>query len=92
LHRFLLSSLQSEFRRFGIPRGGDAGEYGYAVQRHIARHTALQAFGEETSRLTEIHDDGKSTFRRCSEISGDFEEVHSDLLTKSLSRLALAKS
>jgi hypothetical protein len=30
--------------------------------------------------------------RQCSEISGDFEELHSDLLTKSLSRFALAKS
>ena len=89
---FIFSSLQSELRLLGIPRGRDEGKYAYAVQRHIARHAALQASGEETSRLTQIDYDGKSTFRQCSEISGDFEELHSDLLTKSLSRFALAKS
>jgi len=47
---------------------------------------------EDTSRLTEIHYDAKSTFRQCSEIGGDFEELHSDLLTQPLSRFALAKS
>jgi hypothetical protein len=89
---FLLSSLQSESRLFGIPRGGDEGEYAYAFQRHIARHAALQTSGEEPSKFAEINYDAKSTFRQCSEIGGDFEELHSDLLTQPLSRFALAKS
>ena len=59
---FLLSSLQSESRLFGIPRGGDEGEYAYAVQRHIARHAALQTSGEEPSKFAEINYDAKSTF------------------------------
>jgi len=76
----LLSCLLSEFRLFGIPRRGDEGEYAYAVQRDIARHAASLASGEEPSKFSEIHYDAKSTFRQCSEISGDFEELHSDLL------------
>jgi hypothetical protein len=50
--------------------------------KHLAR---------KSSKFTEIDYDTKSTFQQCSEISGDFEELHSDLLRKPLSRFALAK-
>jgi hypothetical protein len=91
LHRFYSrgcnqNSVASEFRR----EHGEGG-YGYAVQRQIARHAALQASRKQPSKFSEIDYDAKSPFRQCSEIGGDFEELHSDLLTKPLSRFARAK-
>jgi len=91
LHRFLLSSLQSEFRRFGIPRRGDEGEYAYAVQRDIARHAASLASGEEPSKFSEIHYDAKSTFGNVPK-SVETLKKFILIINEILSRFALAKS